>query len=360
MAAEDEIGIGGYERIMGPNGEAHYQAADIDAAYSLLLDHYGATYRGPGEDRPRPYPTTDACSRDLTDDRYEGAEGFTRIAEIFSPETNPGRKRPFAMRQLMAALIDRDAGWLEPWQQWRGAETAIVWNTHIGGHAVTLIGIESLPRPRSGYAPNDGPEIWTAATLFPQSSKKVARAINAASGRRPVVLLANLSGFDGSPDSMRSGILEFGAEIARAVVRFEGRIFFNVVSRYHGGAYVVFSRELNDSMRVSALRGSYASVIGGAAAASAVFSREIRKRTATDPRVQGALAKLNEATDPGERGALQSRLERLQRQVHTEHRAAVAGEFDAVHTVERALRVGSLHEIIDPTDLRWSIATRLA
>ena len=100
---------------------------------------------------------------------------------------------------------------------------------------------------RDGYRPLDGPRpSGRAGTLFPLSSKKVARAINAASGNRPVVVLANLSGFDGSPESLRKLQLEYGAEIARAVVKFEGPILFVVVSRYHGGAYVVFSQQLND------------------------------------------------------------------------------------------------------------------
>jgi hypothetical protein len=43
----------------------------------------------------------------------------------------------------------------------------------------------------------DGPTVWTSGTLFPRSSKKVARAIKAASGNRPLVVPANLSGFDG-------------------------------------------------------------------------------------------------------------------------------------------------------------------
>ena len=55
------------------------------------------------------------------------------------------------------------------------------------------------------------------------------------------MILANLSGFDGSPESMRKLQLEYGAEIARAVVNFAGPLIFLVVSRYHGGAYVVFS-----------------------------------------------------------------------------------------------------------------------
>ena len=36
--------------------------------------------------------------------------------------------------------------------------------------------------------------------------------------------------------------LEYGAEIGRSVVNFDGPIVFCVVSRYHGGAFVVFSR----------------------------------------------------------------------------------------------------------------------
>ena len=86
------------------------------------------------------------------------------------------------------------------------------------------------------------------------SSKKTARAINAASGNRPLVVVANLSGFDGSPESMRRRQLEFGAEIGRAVVNFKGPIVFCVVSRYHGGAFVVFSKTLNDNMEVGRAR----------------------------------------------------------------------------------------------------------
>ncbi len=82
--------------------------------------------------------------------------------------------------------------------------------------------------PRRGFPPTDGPDTWTAGTLFPRSSKKTARAINAASGNRPLVVLANLSGFDGSPESMRKLQLEYGAEIGRAVVNFDGPIVFCV------------------------------------------------------------------------------------------------------------------------------------
>jgi len=360
VSAEDEIGIGGYERIMGPSGEAQFQARDLGDAYSILLEHYGCSYVAPGESGPRRFKTSDSPERDAMLEPYEGEEGFATLAEVFSAEGNPGRKRPFAMRPLMRALVDSDAGWLERWRDWAGGETAIVWDSHLGGVPVTLIGIESRTLARTGYVPNDGPDAWTAATLFPYSSKKVARALNAASGNRPTVILANLSGFDGSPESMRRGILEYGAEIARAIVRFDGPIVFTVLTRYHGGAYVVFSRELNPRMRATALEGSYASVIGGPAAAAVIFSRDVRKRAQGDPRVAAARTAVETALDPAVRVARRARLDQLQADVMLEKQAEIAAEFDEIHSVERALRVGSIEEIVAPRNLRQSLIKWLA
>jgi acetyl-CoA carboxylase carboxyltransferase component len=169
---------------------------------------------------------------------------------------------------------------------------------------------------------------------------------------RPALILANLSGFDGSPESMRRGILEFGAEIARAVVRFHGPLLFTVVSRYHGGAYVVFSRELNPGMRVTAISGSFASVIGGAAAAAVVFPRIVRRRANADPRVRAGSARIAQATDAAARVALRAELERIVAEVELEKQAEVAAEFDSIHTVQRALQVGSLEAILEPSQLR--------
>ncbi|MDJ0849135.1 MAG: biotin carboxylase N-terminal domain-containing protein, partial [Myxococcota bacterium] len=234
VSAEDEIAIGGFERIMGPNGEAQYFAQNLADAYRLLYEHYRYTYVVPGESRPRGFATADPVERTVDDQAVEpwngtGDEpGFSSVGEIFDDATNPGRKRAFPMRALMAAVVDRDGGHLERWRGMAGAESAIVWDAHMGGEAVCLIGIESHNVARDGYRPQDGPSSWTAGTLFPLSSKKVSRALNAASGNRPVIVLANLSGFDGSPESMRKLQLEYGAEIARAVVNFEGPIVFLV------------------------------------------------------------------------------------------------------------------------------------
>jgi acetyl-CoA carboxylase carboxyltransferase component len=163
--------------------------------------------------------------------------------------------------------------------------------------------------------------------------------------------LANLSGFDGSPESMRDWQLEYGAEIGRAVVNFAGPIVFCVVSRYHGGAFVVFSKSLNENMEVAALEGSYASVIGGAPAAAVVFAREVRQQTIADPRIM----QLNEALESAagsDRARLLAEYDRMIKTVTAEKRGKLADEFDSIHTVQRAMQVGSVDCVIPVEDLR--------
>ena len=177
------------------------------------------------------------------------------------------------------------------------------------------------------------------------------RAINAASNNRPLVVLANLSGFDGSPESMRNLQLEYGAEIGRAVVNFKGPMVFCVISRYHGGAYVVFSKALNEGLEVAALEGTYASVIGGAPAAAVVFATEVEGRARKDTR----LTELNEAiirAEGVEKGRLRTKWNELFKVVYSEKLGEVASEFDRIHSVHRALSVGALHQILPSSRLR--------
>ena len=352
ISAEDNQGIGGYDRIMGINGQAQYWARDIDEACHILFRHYDHTYVAPGERFPRRAETTDSITRDVqTYPHSSGDEGFTCVGDILSHLTNPGHKKAFDIRTVMMAAVDQDHAPLERWAGMRAAETAVIWDAHLGGYPVCLIGIESRPTARLGFVPADGPDQWTSGTLFPQSSKKVARAINAASNNRPVVLLANLSGFDGSPESMRRLQLEYGAEIGRAVVNFKGPIVFCVVSRYHGGAYVVFSRALNKNIEVAALEGTYASVIGGAPAAAVVFASEVEARARKDSRLQDLTQAIAKA-EGSEKGRLRAQWEEIFKVVHSEKLGEMAAEFDHVHSVQRALDVGALNCIIPPATLR--------
>ena len=353
VSADDNVGIGGYHRVMGPNGQAQYWAPTFADACALLMRHYELTYVVPGERFPRRRPTADRVDRDVRSSPHAelAACPFTTVGDVFSAELNPERKQPFDMRSVMRAVTDDDAEPLERWKDLVDGDTSIVWDTTIGGIPVCLLGIESHTVGRKGYVPSDGPPAWTSGTLFPHSSRKTARAINAASGNRPLVVLANLSGFDGSPESMRRRQLEFGAEIGRAVTNFDGPIVFVVVSRYHGGAFVVFSKALNESMEIAAVEGSYASVIGGAPAAATVFAREVKQRTEADHRVREARAALAGA-DGAEATRARVRLATVVEQVRSEKLGEVADEFDAIHTIERAQRVGSVDRIIAAADLR--------
>jgi acetyl-CoA carboxylase carboxyltransferase component len=352
VSAEDNFGIGGYDRVMGPNGQAQYWAPDLTAAIDILMRHYSHSYVAPGERWARPAPTSDPADRDVRSfpHRHPASE-FTTVGDVFSATANPERKKPFDIRAVLQAVSDQDHPVLERWAGMADAETVVVLDAHLGGRPVALLGIESRPIARRGRPPTDGPDHWTAGTLFPRSSKKTARAINAASGNRPLVVLANLSGFDGSPESLRNMQLEYGAEIGRAIVNFDGPIVFCVVSRYHGGAFVVFSSTLNEQMEVLAVEGSYASVIGGAPAAAVVFSREVDRRTGADPRIRDLQAAAEDADDRT-RAQLRQQMIELRAAVRSEKLGEVAAEFETIHDIQRARSTGAVHTIIPAAELR--------
>nr|MBP6834735.1 hypothetical protein [Deltaproteobacteria bacterium] len=139
---------------------------------------------------------------------------------------------------------------------------------------------------------------------------------------------------------------------------FGGPFVFCVVSRYHGGAYVVFSRALNPAVEALALRGSFASVIGGGPAAAVVFPGLVRRRADSDPEVVAARRAL-EAAPPSMRSAAAGEHERVLKQAQARAQAAIAKEFDGVHTVERALAVGSLDGVIAAETLRPRLVARV-
>jgi acetyl-CoA carboxylase carboxyltransferase component len=123
-------------------------------------------------------------------------------------------------------------------------------------------------------------------------------------------------------------------------------LIFVVVARYHGGAYVVFSKTLNPAMKIVALENTFASVIGGAPAAAVVFPREVMKNTFADPQIIEAQQRLKE-------GAIsKADFDEVFQTVHLEQQAKMAQKFEKVHTVERAQQVGSVDDIIAAPQLR--------
>ena len=106
VSAEDNFGIGGYDRVMGPNGQAQYWAPNLAAARDVLMAHYDHTYIAPGEQRRggRPRPTRATATSPASRTLVAGSD-FTTVGEIFSATANPDRKKPFDIRTVMRALV---------------------------------------------------------------------------------------------------------------------------------------------------------------------------------------------------------------------------------------------------------------
>ena len=270
------------------------------------MRHYDHTLRRAGERFPRRATTADPVDRDVRDvaaRRPCRAPTCASVGDVFSADAQPGAQEA---RSTSARSCGRSP--TPTPSRWSGGPAgaaprpSVVWDAHVGGIPVCLLGLESRTLARRGYVPADGPSSWTSGTLFPQSARKTARAVNAASGNRPLVVLANLSGFDGSPESMRHWQLEYGAEIGRAVTNFDGPIVFVVISRYHGGAFVVFSKRLNagdgDRRRRGFLRLGDRRCPGSAT----VFAREVQTRAPRTTRGSRSSARPIAAGDGGEAG----------------------------------------------------------
>ena len=81
VSAEDNFGIGGYERIMGPNGQAQYWAPDLAGACRVLLRLLRAHLRRARASASRAArDTTDPLDRDVRDAPHDapGSDLATR------------------------------------------------------------------------------------------------------------------------------------------------------------------------------------------------------------------------------------------------------------------------------------------
>ena len=96
VSAEDNYGIGGYDRVMGPNGQAQYWAPDLAGAIGVLMAHYEHTYVAPGESGPRRAATTDPSDRDISSYPHavEGSDFRTRRRDLLRRARTRTARRP--------------------------------------------------------------------------------------------------------------------------------------------------------------------------------------------------------------------------------------------------------------------------
>jgi hypothetical protein len=305
VSAEDNLGIGGYDRIMGPNGQAQYWAPDLAGACSVLLRYYEHAYVAPGERFPRrARPATARARRCVRRRIPRRASELGTVGDIFSDETNPGRKqafdtpfgdegrrrrRPRAARALGGHARRRDRGRLD---------------AHLGGWPVALIGIESRPLRRR-VLPADGPSSGRRARCSrsrPRRSRgrSTPRAARRRRRARQPAGLRRLAGVDARLQ------LEYGAEIGRAVVNFDGpdRVLRRLALPRRRVRRLLAT--LNDSSRRSRVEGAHASVIGGARRRAVVFAATSTRRT-RGPRIAELDEKISGPRAPSASGCGRAR-----------------------------------------------------
>ena len=164
------------------------------------------------------------------------------------------------------------------------ADTAVVWDAHIGGIPLCLIGFESRPVAREGLVPADGPSVWTVGHPVPAvleegrpSHQRGQRQPTGRRARQPLRLrrLTRVDADDGSSSTAR---------------RSDGRSPTSTGRSCSSSSPATTAARSSCSpssstrtSRSSAVEGSYASVIGGAPAAAVVFAREVDARTQGRP-----------------------------------------------------------------------------
>lgn len=324
--------LAGYEYIHGPNSDAIAYAKDLKEACLILIRHHFYTYKDAHEKlvSKRKWGAKNRHAEDLPN------------AEI-SAQLDKFLKGSIVDRNaLLEALRDKNSP--APFKLWSDAK-GIQRQTRENGDCLqepSTIVQEMLigSNPVMVVCPPNGP-------LTPADSSLISRAIRKAHKRLPVVIIGSLSGFSADPLSMLNRQLVAGASIAEAIVKHQGLILIVILGTLIGGTFVVLSKQLNPSLKILALERSRIQVIGGKAAAKVIFNRRISRDAAEDPRVLKAITALeispeNEATKNG--------LEISYRKAHLEAISELedkkAAKFDAIHTVQRALQMGAIDEVI--------------
>ena len=140
----------------------------------------------------------------LVDPHVHPSSDFTTVGDIFSSVTNPDRKKPFDIRTVMRAVVDQDHSVLERWADMADADTSVVFDAHLAGIPVSVIGIESRAIPRKGWFPSDGPDQWTPIPSgAPENLQKLFTLLGGLRALRPPHLLRSPGGSPGTPGGPR-------------------------------------------------------------------------------------------------------------------------------------------------------------
>ncbi len=355
--------LSGYTLVHGPNSDAMIMTKDLQTACELLIRHHYYSYLGANERM---------VSRRIIDELNQDQNPPTPEIHLnLDKEINKLLKGFKPNRDIILEAL-RDRGSPQPIRLWNDAKGIRGQSLRKGDfpQEATIIIQEMLidGLPTMVIFSPVGP-------ITPADADIIARAIHKANARMPVMIIGSLTGFSCDPLSMENRQLLAGASIAKAIVEHQGPILVVNLGNLVGGTFVVLSKQLNRHLIILAIEGSRIQVIGGNAAAKVIFHSSICKQAEEDPRVlkiRNLLSKFSNKEKKGEieeditnkkirsishnkLRELENSLEFTRRNVIEEIEIREGASFDQIHSVERALKVGSIDAIIPLRTLRQSI-----
>jgi acetyl-CoA/propionyl-CoA carboxylase carboxyl transferase subunit len=220
-------------------------------------------------------------------------------------------KRAYDVHPIIATLLDEDT-FVELHARW--APNVVTGLGRLTGRTVGVIANNPL---RLG------------GCLDSLSAEKAARFVRMCDAFGvPLVVLVDVPGYLPGVGQEWDGIVRRGAKLLHAFGESVVPRVTLVTRKAYGGAYIAMNSRALGATRVYAWAGAEVAVMGASAAVGILH----RKKLAAAP--------------PGEREALHA-------QLAEEHERLAGG-------VGRAMELGVVDELIDPSDTRWRIAEALA
>jgi methylmalonyl-CoA decarboxylase subunit alpha len=230
------------------SGVAHL-VADDDAAVLAMLRALLAFLPQNAKESPPVRPTRDPDTRETPE-----------LASVVHPD----QRRPYAMHDVIAAVVD-DHRFFET--QGEFARNIVTGFAHLGGGAVGIVA--NNPRHLAG-------------TLTIDASDKAARFIRTCDAFNvPIVTFVDVTGFLPGVAQEHGGIIRHGAKMLYAYAEATVPKLTVVTRKSYGGAYLAMNSKDMGADVVLAWPTAAVAVMGAEGAANVVFRREIA--AASDP-----------------------------------------------------------------------------
>ena len=261
VSAEDNFGIGGYERIMGPNGQAQYWAPDLAGACAIAARATTSTPTSrPASASRAARETADPLDRDVRAAPHQRARlrRSRRVGDDLLRRDQPGPqeavRHPLGDARRRSTPTTRRSSAGPGMRERRGRGRLGRAPRRLAGRACSA---SSRARCRAtARCPPTAPSSGRRARCSRTSSQE-DRARDQRRQRPPAAgragqpgRLRRLAGVDA-----RAGSSSTAPRSAARSSTSTARSSSASISRYHGGAFVVFSQRLNDEPRDDRARG---------------------------------------------------------------------------------------------------------